>query len=304
MLFPNRETGVCVDTGWGVMDLWWIFYIISGIALLIVIETAFSRRRLMKARRRMLTRVRRKLKGRVIALIHREEVVRTLGIPLTRHIDMDDAEAILRAIRETPKDRPIHLILHTPGGLVLAALQIARALHAHSGKVTVYVPHFAMSGGTLIALAADQIVMARHAVLGPVDPQIGGVPASAILKVVETKEPNDTSDTTIMFADIARKATDQLEEAVTELLTPRFSHNAATTLAHRLTHGEWTHDYAITADKATELGLAVSTKIPGEIIELLSFYPQPVGRRSGVDTIGKAPLVPTENPIWDQRITY
>src|SRR2546427_3545955 len=82
---------------------------------------------------------------------------------------------------------PIDLVLHTPGGLVLAAVQIARALHEHQGKVTAFVPHYAMSGGTLIALAADEIVMSRHAVLGPVDPQLGQSPAASILKVLEKK---------------------------------------------------------------------------------------------------------------------
>ena len=42
-----------------------------------------------------------------------------------------------------------------------------------------FVPHYAMSGGTLIAMAAQEIIMDRNAVLGPVDPQIGGVAAVA-----------------------------------------------------------------------------------------------------------------------------
>ena len=54
--------------------------------------------------------------------------MRFLGFPLARYIDMDDAEKVLFAIRTTPPDKPIDLILHTPGGLVIAAVQIARAL--------------------------------------------------------------------------------------------------------------------------------------------------------------------------------
>jgi ClpP class serine protease len=69
---------------------------------------------------------------------------------------------------------PIDLIIHTPGGLVLAAEEIARALQAHKAPVTVMVPHYAMSGGTRIALSAGQILMSPSAVLGPVDPQIAG----------------------------------------------------------------------------------------------------------------------------------
>jgi ClpP class serine protease len=62
--------------------------------------------------------------------------------------------------------------------LVLAALQIAWAIREHEGKVTVIVPHYAMSGGTLIAPSADEIVMSKHAVLGPIDPQLGESPAA------------------------------------------------------------------------------------------------------------------------------
>ena len=72
-------------------------------------------------------------------------------------------------------------MLHTPGGLVLAALQIAKAIREHKAKVTAFVPHYAMSGGTLIALAADEIVMCKHSVLGPSDPQLGQSPAVSLI---------------------------------------------------------------------------------------------------------------------------
>src|SRR5687767_13717092 len=137
----------------------------------------------------LLERFQAERKSRVIALIHRQEARSILGVDVANHIDIEDSEAVLRAIRLTPAEQPIDLILHTPGGLVLAAEQIGKALVQHKGKVTVFIPHYAMSGGTLIALAADEIVMDPNAVLGPVDPQIAGVPAAAILKVLEVKTP-------------------------------------------------------------------------------------------------------------------
>jgi ClpP class serine protease len=63
---------------------------------------------------------------------------------------------VLGAIRTTRSGTPIDIILHTPGGLVLAASQIASALAEHDGTVRAIIPHYAMSGGTLIALAADE----------------------------------------------------------------------------------------------------------------------------------------------------
>ena len=129
-----------------------------------------------------------KVRGtRVVAMIHRQETVGVLGVPFYRFIDIDDSEAVLRAIRLTPSETRIDLLLHTPGGLVLASEQIAYALRDHPGKVTVLVPHYAMSGGTLLALAADEILMDPSAVLGPVDPQLGDTPAAALVRVVEKK---------------------------------------------------------------------------------------------------------------------
>src|SRR4030081_816013 len=113
---------------------------------------------------------------------------------------------------------PIDMILHTPGGLVLAASQIADALKAHPAKVTVFVPHYAMSGGTLLSLAADEIVMAPHAVLGPVDPQQGQRPAASLIKVVKQKPIAEIDDQTLIDADQARKALNQVEKFVRGLL--------------------------------------------------------------------------------------
>jgi ClpP class serine protease len=105
-------------------------------------------------------------------------------------------------------------VLHTPGGLVLAATQIARAVSKHKGKVTVFVPHYTMPGSTLIALAADEIVICEHAVLGPVDPQLGQYPAASIVKVAHQKPIAEIDDQTLILADQAEKALAQMEHEV------------------------------------------------------------------------------------------
>jgi ClpP class serine protease len=199
-----------------------------------------------------------------------------------RYIDLNDAEDILEAIRRTPANQPIDLVLHTPGGLVLPALQIARALKAHKGKKTVYVPHYAMSGGTLIALSADEIVLNSHAVLGPIDPQIGGLPAASILRVAKQKSPDATDDYTLVLADLGQMAIDQLEAAAKELLRGTVSDNAAANIAQLLSSGQWTHDYPIGAAMAKEIGLNVSTSFPSDISELMRLFP---------DTLRRAPSV-------------
>jgi ClpP class serine protease len=234
------------------------------------------------ARTAALQRFQQERKSRVIGLIHRKETVSILGQPVSTYINIEDSEAVLRAIRLTPADQPIDLILHTPGGLVLAAEQIANALAEHKGKVTVFVPHYAMSGGTLIALAADEIVMDSNAVLGPVDPQIGSIPAASILKVLEAKKPEQVHDLTLVFADIASKARTQVHSFVKELLLKHLSTEKAEELAVVLTDGRWTHDFPITVKEAGQLGIKVSTDMPRAVYDIMNLYPQDASGRPSV----------------------
>lgn len=226
------------------------------------------------ARTAALSQFQDQRKSRVIAMINRQETVSLFGVPVSSYIDIEDSEAVLRAIRLTPPDEPIDMILHTPGGLVLAAEQIAKALVEHRGKVTVFVPHYAMSGGTLIALAADQIVMDANAVLGPVDPQIGDMPAASIVKLLDLKKPAQISDQMLVLADIAAKARVQVAAFVAELLLKRLPKDKAAKLATILSEGRWTHDFPITVELARQLGLPVSTEMPRSVYELMDLYPQ------------------------------
>lgn len=220
---------------------------------------------------------------RVITMIHRQEKRSLFGFAVARHIDLEDAQTIIAAIKDTPDNIPIDLVIHTPGGLVLAAMQIARALEAHKAKVTVYVPVYAMSGGTLIALAADEIVLGEFSVLGPIDPQIAGIPAASIVKARESKPIEGVFDLTLVLADVAEKALAQVKRGAVELLTPRrMDQAAAEALADKLAGGHWTHDYALTASEACALGLPVKVGMPPEAMELMSLYPQPI-QQSGVE---------------------
>jgi ClpP class serine protease len=220
--------------------------------------------------------------ARVITMIHRQEQRSLFGFSVSRHIDLEDAQTIIAAIKETPRDVPIDLILHTPGGLVLAAMQIARAVEAHPAKVTVYVPVYAMSGGTLIALAADEIVLGEFSVLGPIDPQIMGFPAASIVRARDSKQIDNVFDLTVVLADVSEKALAQVKKGAVELLTPRMDQASAEALADKLAGGHWTHDYALTAEEAASLGLPVRVGMPVEVLELMKLYPQPV-QRSGVE---------------------
>jgi ClpP class serine protease len=242
--------------------------------------------RLLTVRRfRLIQKIERSRGTRMITLIHRQESVSLLGIPLRRFIDVEDSEQVLRAIRLTPPTVPIDLVVHTPGGLVLAAEQIARALHRHPAKVSVIVPHYAMSGGTMLALASDEILMDENAVLGPVDPQIGQWPAVSIIKVAETKPIERTDDETLILADISRKAQQQVREFVTNVLLDDFPEERAAKIADDLTSGRWTHDYPLTLEALAEIGLPVSKELPTEVFGLMDLYPQLGNQRPSVQYV-------------------
>lgn len=243
------------------------------------------------------SKIQRKRKSRIIAIVHRQEPMGLLGIPMLRYIDLNDAEDVLDAIRKTPPNKPLEFILHTPGGLVLPAVQIARAIKAHPGRKTVFVPHYAMSGGTLIALAADEIVLSEHAVLGPIDPQIGGLPAASVVRVAQEKPIQNTDDYTLVLADVGAMAVNQLQKIARELLTGTVSENAAIAVAEQLSSGRWTHDYPIAHGEARELGLNVSNNMPKEIMEMMALFPDTIRRTTGVKYIEDEPSsVTAPNP--------
>jgi len=266
-------------------NLWIILF------LLLFLFPMAQRSVLQNARKRVLIRLGRKRGTQVITLIHRQEVISILGIPLARYIDIDDSEEVLRAIRAAPKDVPLDVILHTPGGLALAATQIAIALKAHPSKKSVLVPHYAMSGGTLIALAADEIIMDPHAALGPVDPQLGDrtsvYPATSLLKAIEKKCPDRIEDKTLIFAEEASKAMSQMTVLIKKILSGKCGEEKMNKITEELVSGKYTHDHPFMAEEAKELlGDCVSTEVPGEVYELMKLYRMEIGgRRPGVEYV-------------------
>lgn len=265
-------------------DLFWIFLVFSSL------QPWWQKRQMQIRRVQTLRAFEQQRRSRAILLIHRQESLSFLGIPISRYITIEDSEQVLRAIRFTPPDTPIDLILHTPGGLVLATEQIARALIRHKAKVTVFVPHYAMSGGTMLALAADEIVMDANAVLGPVDPQLGNMAAASILNVVESKPIDKVDDQTVMMADLSRKAMGQVQRFVRTLLQDevpqqKIEPENIDKIVDFLTTGKVTHDYPITVEEATALGLPVTVGLPDAIYNLMELYPQPQGGRPSVQYI-------------------
>jgi ClpP class serine protease len=274
-------------------SLLWLFFILASL------QPAFTRQVLFAQRRRALAVISRKRKATVITLIHRQESLNLLGFPIVRYIDVDDAESVLRAIADTADDQPIEIILHTPGGMVIAARQIASALADHPARVTAVVPHYAMSGGTMISLACDEIIIESHAALGPVDPQLGQYPAASLVEV--SKLPGEHDDQTLLMADVGRKAIYQTEDFTRRMLERHMTPAQARDVAHLLATGVFTHDHPLQAPELIELGLPVNVGVPVEERELMQLYPQPRGRTPAVEYVPGPQREPSPQPALPRR---
>jgi len=277
------------------LDIFWVIFLYVFLSLFLWPQ--IRHKMIQGERLKLIKKIEQATGSRVVTMIHRQERLSLFGIPFYRYIDIEDCEQVLRAIRMTPPDKPLTLIIHTPGGLVLAATQIALALKGHLAKKTVIVPHYAMSGGTLIALAADEIQMDPYAVLGPIDPQLsdpktGSVPAVSVVKAVQIKGTEKVDDATLIRADVAEKAIKQLEELVVELTEDKLGREKAEQLARALVHGKWTHDYPLTPKKLQELGVPVKVGIPVEVYRLMDLYPQAAQTKPGVEFIPSPYYIP------------
>jgi len=219
------------------------------------------------ARRAQLVRELEQERGtRVLQLIHRKEP--WSASDEDPEIVLEDSEVILQQVRETPRDKAIDFIIHTEGGLAFAADLIAMALKYHPGKVTVMVPFYAMSDGTYIVLAADEIMMQKCSILAPCEPIIDDMQANLIMGILKRKPIETISDGTILLAEAARMETDNAREFVKWLLSDKMGEDQAAQVASFLTGGFMASSTPITLDVARAIGLNVVEGVPEKVMQL------------------------------------
>ncbi len=223
------------------------------------------RQQILAQRRKIIDQLEQERGSRAITLIHRKEP----WLEEEQSITIEDTEHVLMEIHQTPKKAPIDMIIHTPGGVQLAAEMIGSAIKQHPAKVTAIVPFYAMSGGTLIALAADEILMENFSVLGPLDPQINGVAAGSLLGIMAKKSIDSIGDETIALADLAEKALTEVRSYIDWFLDDK-----AMTKAHResiaefLTGGYVAHARPLSFENLRELKLPVKRGVPDLVWKL------------------------------------
>jgi hypothetical protein len=104
----------------------------------------------------------------------------------TNQINDEDKHGFMAVFAGLDFAKGLDLILHSPGGDIAATESIIDYLRSKFNRdIRAIVPQISMSGGTMISLASREIIMGSHSNLGPIDPQIGGRPAIAILKEFE-----------------------------------------------------------------------------------------------------------------------
>lgn len=231
------------------------------------------------AARPHISRLEQRRGSRVLCVIHND-------LMESDNVDLLTAEDTLTALYALDPNVPLDIVLHTPGGLAYQGMQLARAIKAHKGKKTVYVPFYAMSAGTIMTLAADEIVMSEHAALGPIDaqvyvPSIGmRFPTRAILSVLDTKPKKKISDDVLEIALQCKRDQGEHHNNALELMAGTYPSSTAHKIAHRLNDGDLSHGYPLTYKEAKKLGLKVSNAMPAEPIELIRIFRRDRSARS------------------------
>lgn len=196
----------------------------------------------------------------------------------------------------------LYLLIETRGGSGASAYTIARTLRKRFKDIKTFVPHQALSAGTLIAVASDEIIMDISSNLGPFDAQValpdyGVISASRLKRGLTLAEKYYQKRGVLNSKEFVREKIDPvlyglLEEAqrtgetyLKEILTlAHYPKKRAATIARKLVWEFPSHEFPITLERAKRLGLrAVSSEkypqlweIMNEWLDKLAFHPKNV----------------------------
>jgi ClpP class serine protease len=172
--------------------------------------------------------------------------------------------ALNRAMNDF-KGKPFDLVLHTPGGEIFSSLMISRMLRNYPGEIRVFVPLYAMSGGTLLALSGSKIFMNKISCLGPVDPQLGNLfkfGSARGWKQIMDKKGNKAEDSTISFALMGQQYTKSIHDHILKLLENKMKDADRRRFAKFLTDGNVEHAYPLTPEELKRFNFDVQSIEP------------------------------------------
>jgi len=187
-------------------------------------------------------------------------------------IDSNTLNDIETAVRSF-KGKPFDIILHTPGGYVFYAQLLSKAIRSYGGNVRALIPFYAMSGGTMLALSCNEIVMGNFACIGPVDPQLGGLFSAGSAKSwkeVIRRKGRKANDSTIQYAYAGEQYTKTIRSDIKKLLESRIEDSEQLEkTVDILTDGTLEHAYQLDISRLADIGISV-TPMDYELQELLS----------------------------------
>ncbi len=138
-----------------------------------------------KVRQKYLKRLHQKTKRDTVIYFSSYNTQRPFPVPpQALSIMQEDIQGFMASLHGM-KGKHLDLILHSPGGSLEAADQIVQYLRSKYEHIRAIIPQNAMSAATMIACACDEIILGKHSAIGPIDPQVNGLPAHAILKDYE-----------------------------------------------------------------------------------------------------------------------
>jgi hypothetical protein len=224
------------------------------------------------------------LTGRATILYATKWTMPNPGPPGMVSINPNDIHGLMEAVHGLTEPN-LDLIVHSPGGSPEAAEAIVLYLRSKFDHIRVFVPHMAMSAATMLACAADEIIMGKHSFIGPIDPQlqlqtalgVRFVPAQAIIEQFERAKTESANPVSLrawlpMLSQYGpdllvtcTNATDLAERLVTDWLTAYMFKNdsdattKAASIAHWLAdHGNFkTHGRPISRDAAEQKQLKI-----------------------------------------------
>lgn len=94
-----------------------------------------------------------------------------------------DKMGFMSTVKNLDKKKGLDIVLHTPGGSIAATESIVHYLKSLFGNnIRAIIPQIAMSAGTMMALSCKEIIMGKHSNLGPIDPQLRGIPTHGVIE--------------------------------------------------------------------------------------------------------------------------
>lgn len=205
-------------------------------------------------------------KNNIISIIHS-----TANLNLTLSdttITINTHMNFIKEYEKMNKDEDIHIIMHTTGGALSSAEAICNCILNHQqgnykGKIIAHIPYYAYSGGCMIAIACDKIIMSTNAILGPCDGQklITGVHSiSSIINTVKhkTEKGEKTSEIWIAASLDAELCIKRQAKYVDKLVkSGKFSEDIGAKIYQEFFSGQYNHDQTFNAEEALSLGLNI-----------------------------------------------